>query len=220
MNDFYAYDPATNTWEKKADFKGTARYGAVGFVVDGKGYMGSGYDGNYLKDFYEYSPSTDTWTQIVSIGGSKRFNANSFVLESKGYVISGLDNGSYLSDMWSYNPSTGSWSEMRKIYDADDDNTFDDDYTSIARINAVGLEINGKGYLATGGTGTLLSTVWEYDPATDLWVERTSFEGLSRTDAVGFSIGSRGYVTTGRSSSYYLDDIWSFDPKAEYDEDN
>ena len=219
LNDFWGYDPETNTWEQKADYTGSGRYGAVAFSIEDIGYVGAGYDGNVLKDFYAYSPSSDTWTQIISIGGSKRMDATAFVIDGKAYVVSGLDNGSYLGDMWQFDPGTGFWTEMRSIFD-DTDEKFDDEYTSVSRISAIGMAFNGKGYLATGSSGSLLSTVWEYDPSTDLWEERTAFEGTTRTEAVGFSIGSRGYITTGRSSSYYLDDIWSFDPTAEYDEDN
>lgn len=69
LNDFWEYDPATNTWTQKADFPGTARYGAVAFGVSGKAYIGCGDDGNYLKDFYAFNPSSNSWQQIVSIGG-------------------------------------------------------------------------------------------------------------------------------------------------------
>jgi hypothetical protein len=62
--------------------------------------------------------------------------------------------------------------------------------------------------------------VWEYDPATDLWSEKSNFEGSTRSDAVGFAIGSRGYVTMGKSSAYYFDDICGFDPDAEMNEDD
>lgn len=72
LNDFWEYDPASNVWTQKADFPGSARYDAVSFSVDGKGYIGAGYDGNYLKDFYSYDPQSNIWTQIVSIGGTKR----------------------------------------------------------------------------------------------------------------------------------------------------
>lgn len=219
LNDFYEYDPESNTWEQKTDFSGAARYGAVGFSINDKGYVGTGYDGNYLKDFYAYSPSDNSWEQIVSIGGSKRIDATSFVINGKGYVFSGLDNGSYENNLWEYDPSTGLWTEKRKIYNYSDE-SYDDDYTTIARMSAVAFAINGYGYISTGSIGSLLLSVWEYDPDTDLWQEKTEFEGPIRLEAVGFSIGSKGYVTTGRSSSYYLDDIWSFDPKAEYDEDN
>lgn len=221
LNDFWEFDATENIWERKADFSGSGRYGAVGFAINDKIFIGSGYDGNYLKDFYEYTPATDMWTKIISIGGSKRKDASCFVIGTKAYVTSGLDNGSYLDDLWEYDPENSSlWTKKRNISDTDDDEDYDDDYTTIPRINAVGFAVNGMGYLATGSTSSLSSTVWEYDQVYDLWEEKTSFEGTSRTEAVGFSIGSKVYITTGRSSSYYLDDIWSFNPTEEYDEDN
>jgi len=47
---------AANTWTQKTDFGGTVRQGAVGFSIGSKGYIGTGYDGNYsyYKDFWEY----------------------------------------------------------------------------------------------------------------------------------------------------------------------
>jgi N-acetylneuraminic acid mutarotase len=217
LNDFWEYDPASNQWTQKADFIGSARYGAVSFGVDGKGYVGSGYDGSSLKDFYAYSPTENSWEKIISIGGSKRRDASAFVIDGKAFVISGTDNGVYLNDMWEFNPITGNWTEKNKLSNFTDD-TFDDEYSSLTRINGSAFSINGKGYLTCGSTGSLLNNVWEYDPLSDLWVEKTPFEGSVRTEAVGFAIGSKGYVVAGRSSSYYFDDIWGFDPTAEYDE--
>jgi hypothetical protein len=46
--DFWEYDPATNTWKKKMDLgNGTSdnyRYGAVGFSIGTKGYIGTGFN--------------------------------------------------------------------------------------------------------------------------------------------------------------------------------
>lgn len=214
LNDFYEYDPVSNAWTQKADFAGSARYGALAFSINNKGYAGTGYDANYLKDMWEYDPAGDTWTQIASVGGSKRRDAACFVISSKGYVVTGIDNGEYQTDFWQYDPGTDTWTKKRAIANLSDE-AYDDDYTTIKGVRKVGFAINGKGYLATGGqeTGT---DVWEYDPVTDLWTEKTSFEGTTRSDAAGFAIGIRGYVATGKSSSYYFDDIWGFDPDADY----
>jgi N-acetylneuraminic acid mutarotase len=218
LNDFYEYDPATNAWTRKADFGGSARYYAIGMAINNKGYIGTGYDANHLKDFWEYDPAGDVWTQKTSVGGSKRKDAACFVINGKGYVVAGIDNGIYQTDMWVYDPSADSWTEKREIIDKSND-SYDDDYTTIKGTGKVGFAINGKGYLVTGGmtTGT---DAWEYDPVSDLWQQKTSFEGSNRSDAVGFAIGNRGYVTTGKSSTYYFDDIWAFDPDAEYNEDD
>ena len=214
LKDFWEYDPATNTWVQISDFGGTARYGAVAFAIDNKGYIGTGYDGNALKNFWEYDPSTDQWTQKLSLGGGKRRDAVAFVIEGKGYICTGIDNGVYEDDFWEYDPVADKWNSKRSIVDRSDED-YDDDYTSIIGINKVAFSINGKGYVATGGTGTAGTNVWEYNPISDLWEQKTSLEASGRIEAVGFSIGDLGYITTGRNGSYYFDDMWGFEPKVE-----
>ena len=218
LGDFYEFDPAANTWTKKADFAGSPRYGAVAMSINNKGYVGTGYDVNFLKDIWEYSPATDAWTQKTSIGGSKRRDAACFVIGGKGYIVTGIDNGEYLSDFWEYDPGTDLWTKKRSIIDLSTE-AYDDDYLTITGIGKVGFSVNGKGYLATGGKTTGVET-WEYTPSTDLWKQKTSFEGTIRQDAVGFAIANRGYITTGKNSSYYFDDIWAFDPDAVLNEND
>jgi N-acetylneuraminic acid mutarotase len=55
---------AQDTWTQKADFGGTARYGAFAFSINGKGYLGTGDNNNVLyKDVWEFDPLTHSWTQ-------------------------------------------------------------------------------------------------------------------------------------------------------------
>lgn len=76
--------------------------------------------------------------------------------------------------------------------------------------------LNGKGYYTCGTNGALLKTTWEYDPATDLWDEKTGFEKTVRTGAIGATVNGRGLILTGKSGSSYLDDINEFYPNDEY----
>ena len=57
--DFWEYNPVSNTWEQKTDFDGEARHGAVGFSIGNKGYIGTGIIPNVAdspKDFWELTP--------------------------------------------------------------------------------------------------------------------------------------------------------------------
>jgi len=218
LQDFYAFDPGTNTWSRIANFPASGRYGAIGFGINNKGYVGTGYDGNYLKDMWQYDPTSDSWTQKVSIGGSKRRYASVFVIDEKAYVATGENNGSYEEDFWEYNASTDTWKELREINDKSDED-YDDDY-EITRTKASAFSLNGKGYIACGEKGSILNSIWEYDPETDLWVKKNAFEASARSGAVGFAIGQYGYVGIGASSSYYFDDIFAFEPEKEKDEDD
>src|SRR5438874_2713322 len=85
---------AHNTWTQKANFGGSARFGAVGFSIGIKGYIGTGINGsccpfNVLKDIWEYDPTTDTWTQKADFGGGLRGWAVGFSIGDKGYVGTG-----------------------------------------------------------------------------------------------------------------------------------
>lgn len=219
LKDFYAYDPGTDTWVQIADFGGTARYGAVAFSIETKGYVCTGDDGNFLKDVWQYDPATNQWTQKVSLGGAKRRNAIAFVINNKGYVCTGVNNGVYEDDLWEYDPSTDLWTGKRSIVNSSSE-SYDDDYSDIIGINKVAFSLHGKGYVGTGGNGTVGSKVWEYDPSTDAWQQKSSLEGAERMEAVGFSIGNYGFITTGRSGSYYFDDLWGFEPGAELNTDD
>lgn len=215
LNDFWEFNPAAPSgqqWTRKADFMGSARYNAIGFFVNNKGYIGTGYDGNWLKDFYEYDPTNDKWTQIVSLGGSKREEAIAFVIENKAYVTTGRNNGAYVYDLWAFDSSTAQWTQKLDIDE-------EDDYV-VYRNGAVAASLNGLGYVFTGTNGTSLGTVWEYDPTSDTWEEKTALEGSVRTNAVSFVVNGRLFIATGNYGGTRLDDTWEFKPMDDYDEDD
>ena len=225
LTDFWEYDITNNSWREITSFDGPSRYGAIAFTINNKGYVGTGYGENstYLKDFYCFDPSTETWSKSTALGGNKRSEAVVFVINNVAYVCTGY-NGGYVYDFWKYdgnaNPDVVVWEQLRDIYDSDDDESYDDDYDNIIRNNAVAFVSGGKGYVTTGGRGTSGTVTWEYDPSTDLWDEKTGFEGIGRMGAVSFSLGDYGYVLTGNSGSHYFSDIWFFQPDAEQDDND
>lgn len=213
LSDFYSYDPSTNAWTAIADFPSTPRRSAVAFGINGFGYFGTGFDGdNDRKDFWKYDPSTDSWSELVGFGGDKRRAATTFTIGDMVYMGTGVSNGIYLDDFWAFDPSTESWTQK---LDLDEE----DDYT-IVRSNAVGFTLNDYGYIACGTYGGTLQTIWEYDPSTDTWESKTSFERTSRQDAVAFSNNARAFIGLGRSGSLYLDDLEEFLPYDEYEDED
>ncbi|HEV8283960.1 MAG TPA: kelch repeat-containing protein [Chitinophagaceae bacterium] len=220
LNDFWEYDPTLNQWTQKADFGGTARYDAIGFSVNDKGYISCGFDGNYLKDLWQYDPSSNQWSQKASIGGTKRSAASVFVINNKAYICSGNNNGSALNDLWMYDASSDNWTEKRKLSNVSDE-SYDDDYSNIARYNGVVVVMNNYAYLTTGENGSIISNTWMYDPTSDVWTKKTAFEGTARTGAAAFSLSDRGFVLTGRSGSLSFDNAYEFHPADEQnDNDN
>ncbi|WP_211327163.1 Kelch repeat-containing protein [Chitinophaga flava] len=216
LSDFYQYDPASNTWARKADFAGTARYGAVSFALNDKGYIATGYDGNWLKDNWRYDPASNAWTQVQSLTSGKRQDGNAFVIGNKAYVCMGTANGTYVSDFYAFDGGTETWTALRAI-DNVSDQSYDDNY-NFKGSGAAAFAMRGLGYIATGTKTGLSTAVWEYNPGTDLWVQKTDFEGAARNGATGFTVKDRGFVVLGTSSSQPFDNMFEFDPTAPYNQ--
>jgi N-acetylneuraminic acid mutarotase len=107
--DFWEYDPAGDSWTKRADFPGVTRGYAQGFAIGSKGYIGLGVQ--YVQpmivpvDLWEYDPQSNAWTRQPDLPASGRGMAVSFVIDSRGYV--GLGNGAGSSDnrdVWKFTP--------------------------------------------------------------------------------------------------------------------
>ncbi|TAI48185.1 galactose oxidase [Flagellimonas allohymeniacidonis] len=214
LGDFYSYNADNNTWTQIADFGGSSRRGAVGFGSSTNGYVGTGFDGdNDRKDFWKYDPVTDQWSELIGFGGTKRRDAAAFTINGLVYFGTGTSNGRNQTDFWVFDSNSETWTPLLDIDD-------DDDYT-IVRSNAVGFSIGDKGYFAcgNGGAGPIVS-VWEYDPTTDLWEEKTAYEGIAREGSIAFYNGTRAFLALGRSGNLYLDDNREFFPFEEEDEDD
>lgn len=218
-NDFWEYDPVTDVWAQKADFGGTARYGAVGFSIDKMGYVGTGMSNGFFisynvlnRDFWGYDPKENTWTQKSDFGGTVRWRATGFSLQGKGYVGTGYDEGKhgawpFRSDFWEYDPATDKWSQKT-------------DFPGKGRYDATGFCIGDKGYIGTGMEylldGTIFEDFWAYDPLTDSWEQRADFGGGRVKGAIGFAIGNKGYLGTGSNFRFWpwtpTNEFWEYDP--------
>ncbi|HUM47119.1 MAG TPA: kelch repeat-containing protein [Chitinophagales bacterium] len=113
-NDFYEYDPTTDTWSQKANLPGAPRAYAVGAVVGNKGYLGLGGNDDQsasYTDFYEYDPVADNWMLKTSIEGSGRADAGAVASGNNIYVIGGINfpNFSGFSSCKVYNVLTDTW---------------------------------------------------------------------------------------------------------------
>ena len=83
-NDFFEYDPVTNSWTPRTAFPGMNKIGAKTFVIGNKAYVGTGQDLSvYYPEFYEYGPDAtalpehfnSNQIQVYTINGNQvRFN--------------------------------------------------------------------------------------------------------------------------------------------------
>lgn len=192
-----------------------SRYGAIGFGIGTKGFMGTGrvkVNGVFSlkKDFWEYDPATDSWTQKADFGGLARYNAVGFSIGTKGYIGTGMGGG---NDFWEYDPTLNKWTRKAE-------------FGGSVRGTAAGFSIGSKGYVGTGysfvnGILVNLNDFWEYTPGTGkskgTWKRIADLPGNPRYGAVGFGVGLKGYLTTGINyidSTHYTfyKDTWEYDP--------
>lgn len=197
--DWWEYDPGSDTWAQKANFPGGDRYHSVGFAIGQYAYVGMGRDevGNNYNDLYRYDAVTNTWSTMTSLPGPNRRGGVAFAINGKGYV----GTGSYLADFYEYNPVTNAWTAKASI-------------PGSGRTSAVGVAVNGKGYIGTGDVGGPSNDLYEYNPATNTWFTCASLPGLARMEACGFELNGNLYIGTGDdySSGTNYQDMWCYKP--------
>lgn len=201
VQDFFRFDPATNTWLQITDFPGTSRRGAVSFVINGVGYVGTGeINSGRTSSFYSYNPTTDNWTQIASLGGSDRTSSVAFTIENYGYVGTGNTNMGSVNDFWRYAPNTNTWLMMAAVGPTN-------------RQEAAGFSLNGKGYIGTGddfSSGNNFKDMWEYEPSTNSWIQIEDFSGTARRYLGTLTLNGYAYAGLGTNGVNFAD-FWMFD---------
>jgi hypothetical protein len=98
----------------------------------------------------------------------------------------------------------------------------------VERYDAICFVLNNKAYITTGtppgemygDTAYYTNDLWEYDPQSDCWTQRSCFPGLEKTRSTGFSLGSYGYIFIGIFWDYskgriYDRSVWEYNQPAD-----
>lgn len=204
--DYWEYDPATNSWTQIADFGGGLRYHSSAFTIDGYGYVGCGENSTheYTNDFWKYVPEVNTWFPIADLPGQTRRGGTAFVIDGIAYYGSGQSDLGYHTDFYAYDPETNEWTPVA-------------DFIGEPRSASVSFSYGGKGYMGTGHkVGEALNDFYEYNPELDEWTEKAPVGGSIRQDAMGFCIDGKGYIGTGNDNlGTDFKDIWEYDFEAD-----
>ena len=103
---FWMYEPATNTWSKKADYPAGLSNRMASFYIENQLHVVTGVGLGQLgtQEGWRYNRSEDVWEEIAPLPGEARRAAMSFSYGDKGYVIGGINAISFLKDIWEYTP--------------------------------------------------------------------------------------------------------------------
>lgn len=208
LKDFWMYNPATDRWDKLSDFPGKGRTASVAFSINGKGYIGTGYDGeNKLKDFWEYDPVTNLWTQKDDFLGGARIKAVGFSLNNYGYIGTGYGDDSVDKiDFYRFDPTAAIGSQWVKVQSIG----------GSKRRGAASFTYDDKAYVCTGvSNGVPLTDMWQYDPVNDSWTQKQDLDEdedwtIVRQNASTFTLDDKAYVLLGDKSSSALSDVWEY----------
>jgi hypothetical protein len=100
-NQFWQYDLATNSWNRKGDLKSLpsyTSYGTAGFTLNEKGYLAGS------LWLHRYNPSNDTWDININRVPDIRKLPFSFVIQNKAYFGGGLEYTNPNYSFWEYDP--------------------------------------------------------------------------------------------------------------------
>gem|GEM_PF-2795434 len=124
---------------------------------------------------------------------------SAFSLNTKGYYLN-------RNRLWEYDSAANSWTEKAKL--PGDERNYNFSFV-----------INNKAYvgLGTGSPGEAFGPmdrkVWEYNPSTNIWSEKSGFPGDARVAPFSFSVGTKGYVGGGdkeNNGTGFVKDFWEY----------
>ena len=205
IHDLWEFDPATQTWTKKAPFPGAVPIEASSFVIGDNAYI------VVSNATYQYNQPTNTWTSRASVPAVVRDLATAFAINGKGYLGLGNEfdaNLTQLNDWWQYDPIADTWTKKNN-------------FPGSKRSGAGGFAVGGKGYVVSGehfanGHGNWVNDVWQYNPAGDSWVRKADFAGPGRWEpiAVNGTINGvdLGFIAGGDNDENAFNDVWQYNP--------
>lgn len=152
FNDWFQYDPSTDTWTKKANLPAQYRWSAVAFASSDKIYVGTGtnYDHGVFGDNWAYDPATDTWKSRAACPGGPRAYATGLSLPKEGVMLAGGEGLFTGIECWRYNFSNNTWTQGLNVPGS--------------RLQAGGFSIGGTVFIF-GGDGSN----GNYDKKNDFW---------------------------------------------------
>ena len=202
-DDFYQYNPVTDSWTELTPFPGKARGFAIGDTWDGKAYFGFGNDGtSRLNDLWVFDPSNMSWTELASCPCAERTHPAMIAHKGKVFVGLGSSSSGNMNDWWEYDIALNTWSQK-------------DDLPSSPRHHPYQFGIGDYVYTGFGHGNGIFNDWFRYDIAGETWTQVTTLPAEGRVAGTQFSYDGLGYVLSGdgeNHGSMNIGEFWAYDP--------
>jgi N-acetylneuraminic acid mutarotase len=178
------YDPATDTWNPKADMP-TARRSLAVAVLNGLLYAIGGNDGSGSVPTVEaYDPVTDTWSPRASMSEDRAL-LSAAAVGGRIFALGGsrqtANTSQDLSDNEEYDPATDTWTARTRV--------------PVDMAGQAAVPIAGRLYIIGGNDGDE-NRCEQYNPDTDAFWRRDDML-TGRWDPAAAVVGGRVYVLGG-----------------------
>jgi N-acetylneuraminic acid mutarotase len=200
-----AIDPVTGEYEAVPEFPGTPVVNPTCFVLGNNGYLMGGLTdgGSVANQYWQYNFTTHQWTNLGGMPGGARYGGAAIVLDDKvyfglGYSITFINGHPVKRHKKDWLAMTaGSTLAIERA-----------DFPGELRSLSKSFIINGKLYTGWGngaGTTGVLNDLWEYNPETNKWAQRSSCpaEPANLASIGVFGLGNAGYLVKGRLNQFW-----------------
>jgi hypothetical protein len=208
-----AYDPATNTWQQRADLPVAATH--MGVATDGTDvYFAGGYpvgSGGTSQTFStaavrKYTPSTNTWTTLPSLPAPRGAGALAIVGRTLHFFGGADANRADTTTHWTLNVDTGtSWATAAPM--------------AAGRNHFGAVTVGGKIYLVAGQQGQDAAAVYSnsvaiFDPTTGSWTTAPSLPTVRSHHGAATFVSNGKIVVLGgeRAFGVPVSEVDVFDP--------
>jgi len=195
FNDWWAFDPATNSWSQKAIYPGNNGNGNLGchcWTFENKIYVGLGeIDHRFL---FRYDPITNTWEPLTPAPPGVNFQDTQEMI---------LDNKAYFTDIWNsdfyvYDCITDTWTLIGPMPIA-----WNFTYSSFTYDGFIWIKAD--------------MDMYAYEPAQDIWYQVISagtFPGHAVRGSGEFFLNGKFYIVGGYGTTFgdITKEVWEFDP--------
>jgi len=141
------------------------------------------------------------WNQITDFPGTQRDDGTSFVIGNTSYCGTGnLPWGVGTIDFYALDMSDDSWNQIASLPAGEE------------RQYACGFSSATHGYIFGGyNAGNFFNDLWQYDPISNTWLEKTPLPDVGRSASAYFVIGDTAYFVCGKTATdYAINEVWAY----------